>query len=96
MLWDEGIEDEFDDATINNQFVTMYFIDVDDPIDNSTAQPIVDAKVPYARINLTTDLPFEARVNHMASFFPQHAVQTVFFWSWASCPFDHRNQPLLC
>lgn len=67
MLWDEGVEDEFIDSSINQQFVAVYFIDIDDGIDNSTG-PIVDVKAPYARINITTNQPFTATVNHMVSF----------------------------
>lgn len=66
MLWDEGLEEEFDVANVNNQYVQMYFIDIDEPTEN-IREEIVDAKVPYARVNLTTGTSYVATMNHMVS-----------------------------
>eukprot|EP00752_Nemacystus_decipiens_P002624 g2457.t1 len=64
MLWDEELEDEFDSSSFNNQAVTMYFIDIDDDIDDIGGE-IVDAKLPYARVNLTMGETFTSILNHV-------------------------------
>lgn len=67
MLWKEGLEDEFVEFNINNQYVSLYFIDIEKGIE-AIGEEIVDAKVPYARVSLTTDVAYAAVVNHMVSF----------------------------
>ncbi|CBJ30298.1 similar to neural precursor cell expressed, developmentally down-regulated 4-like [Ectocarpus siliculosus] len=65
VLWDE--KDTFYDHSyylINRQFLDMYLIPPDSSIESFTSAS-VDAKVPYSRLNLTTDTAFEATINHM-------------------------------
>lgn len=57
---------EFDEYAVNDQDVQMYFIDVDESAAN-IGEAVVDAKVPYARVNLTTDETFVSTMNHMVS-----------------------------
>lgn len=68
LLWEDG-EDSYDHEYfgIYTQFINMYFIDVDGVV-NYEGDRTVDAKVPYSRINMTDDTPFDAKINHMVSF----------------------------
>ncbi|CAM9275351.1 unnamed protein product [Ectocarpus fasciculatus] len=65
ILWDE--KDTYYDHSyylINRQFLDMYLIPEGSSIESFTSAS-VDAKVPYSRINLTSDTDFEATINHM-------------------------------
>lgn len=65
VLWDE--KNTYYDHSyylINRQFLDMYLIPPGSSIESFTSAS-VDAKVPYSRLNLTTDTPFEATINHM-------------------------------
>ncbi|CAN0024019.1 unnamed protein product, partial [Ectocarpus sp. 12 AP-2014] len=65
VLWDE--KGDFYDHSyylINRQFLDMYLIPPGSSIESFTSAS-VDAKVPYSRLNLTTDTAFEATINHM-------------------------------
>lgn len=66
MLWDERLEEQYDVANVNSQDVQVYFFDVDDSAEAFGLRD-VDAKVPYARINLTQDEEFDTTINHMVS-----------------------------
>lgn len=72
MLWDEALEDEFAYVNVNQQDVQVYFINVDEEVEN-LGEEIVDAKIPYARVNVTTDTTFVATTNHMVSSKKYHA-----------------------
>lgn len=42
----------------------MYLLEPGAPLESHEGRS-VDAKVPYARLNLTTNTEFEAKINHM-------------------------------
>lgn len=65
VLWEE--KGEYYDHTlypINQQFLDVYLLEADMPLELFEGKS-VDAKVPYARVNVTTDTSFEAKINHM-------------------------------
>lgn len=66
MLWDERLEEQFDLSSVNSQDVQMFFFDVDESAETFGLRD-VDAKVPYARINITTNEVFVTTLNHMVS-----------------------------
>lgn len=65
VLWDEkSTYYDHEEYLINGQFLDMYLIPEGSSLE-SFSSASVDAKVPYSRINLTTDTVFEATINHM-------------------------------
>ncbi|CAM9668302.1 unnamed protein product [Ascophyllum nodosum] len=66
FLWDEDPYHNYEitDFKINTQFVKVFFIDIDKDV-KTIGEEILDAKLPYDRINITTDEGFVITKNHM-------------------------------
>ena len=69
FLWDEDPYHNYEitDFKINTQFVKVFFIDIDKDV-KTIGEEILDAKLPYDRINITTDEGFVITKNHMVGF----------------------------
>ena len=71
FLWDEDPYENYDitEVNVNTQFVNVFFIDIDKDV-KAIGEEILDAKLPYDRINITTDEGFVMTKNHMVGFCP--------------------------
>ena len=65
-MWEEDPDGDYDIGkdNINTQFVKVFFIDIDKDVE-AIGEEIVDAKLPYDRIQLTTNETFVVTQNHM-------------------------------
>lgn len=66
MLWDEDVDYEFAEYTLNGQFVPLYFFEIDAGVE-SLGEAKLAAKIPYSRIVPTTDEAFVASLIVMVS-----------------------------
>ncbi|CAN0301085.1 unnamed protein product, partial [Ascophyllum nodosum] len=59
FVWEEDPDGDYDIGkdNINTQFVKVFFIDIDKDVE-AIGEEIVDAKLPYDRIQLTTNETF--------------------------------------
>ncbi|CAN0411795.1 unnamed protein product [Ascophyllum nodosum] len=67
FLWDEYPGGDFDISTSeysNTQFVNVHFIDLGESVEE-IGESVVDAKLPYERIQFTENEVFRAATNHM-------------------------------
>ena len=70
FLWDEYPGGDFDISTSeysNTQFVNVHFIDLGESVEE-IGESVVDAKLPYERIQFTENEVFRAATNHMVGF----------------------------